>query len=359
MPEVRGVKKLTGAVAERLAASWRLREAMRDVVAAAHPHTQAAPPPAAPFPYARPPADSRPDERPAARRPAVFVTARFRTGSTFLWQLLSAANGVTAYYEPLNERRWFLPDEAAGTDPTHRGVTSYAANYAGLGHLDRHFRRAWTEHRLVMDASSSDRPLQRYLDGLIEAAPPDRLPVLQFNRVDFRLPWLKAHWPAARLVHLYRDPRDQWASSLGHHSPPADVTLAGFAPYDGFYLRPWVRDLRLSLEPLRDLDGEHPYLAFMVLWYLSYLYGRHHADLSLAYEDVTARPVDSIAAILDLADGAPAFDRQAYAAAMPEVVPAKRDGWRRHGDEAFFAAQEIEAIARVDDWIRAAGAPRP
>src|SRR5262245_55459716 len=45
---------------------------------------------------------------PHHRRP-LFITGRFRSGSTLLWQLFRALPGVTCYYEPFNERRWFDP----------------------------------------------------------------------------------------------------------------------------------------------------------------------------------------------------------------------------------------------------------
>src|SRR5262245_10101110 len=39
----------------------------------------------------------------------IFITARFRSGSTLIWNLFRHLSGVTAYYEPLNERKWFDP----------------------------------------------------------------------------------------------------------------------------------------------------------------------------------------------------------------------------------------------------------
>jgi hypothetical protein len=35
----------------------------------------------------------------------VFVTGRFRSGSTLMWSLFRNVPGCTAFYEPLNERR--------------------------------------------------------------------------------------------------------------------------------------------------------------------------------------------------------------------------------------------------------------
>ena len=42
--------------------------------------------------------------RPAHDR-AIFLTSRFRSGSTALWSAFRLLDDVTAYYEPFNERR--------------------------------------------------------------------------------------------------------------------------------------------------------------------------------------------------------------------------------------------------------------
>jgi hypothetical protein len=60
----------------------------------------------------------------------IFITARFRTGSTLLWNLFRNIPGVTSYYEPLNERRWFDPStRGQGVDKTHLGVDEYWTEY--------------------------------------------------------------------------------------------------------------------------------------------------------------------------------------------------------------------------------------
>ena len=67
---------------------------------------------------------------PTLAPPPVFITARFRSGSTFLWQLFKSIQGVTCYYEPLNEAAWFLLDKTtAPLDQTHIGVDDYRAEY--------------------------------------------------------------------------------------------------------------------------------------------------------------------------------------------------------------------------------------
>ena len=66
-------------------------------------------------------------------------------------------------------------------------------------------------------------------------------PVLQFNRIDFRLGWFRRHFPNATILHLYRHPRDQWCSSLVDlPSVPREMTMRAFEPHDHYYLRNWA-----------------------------------------------------------------------------------------------------------------------
>src|SRR5688572_7553199 len=81
-----------------------------------------------------PPSDDRPQP--------VFITARFRSGSTLLWNLFRNVPGCTAFYEPLNERRWFDPAARGDRiDKTHLGVSDYWREYEGLAHLGQWYRQ--------------------------------------------------------------------------------------------------------------------------------------------------------------------------------------------------------------------------
>jgi len=63
----------------------------------------------------------------------VFITARFRSGSTLLCNLFRQVDACTAYYEPFNERRWFDPSVRGNrVDPTHRDVEDYWREYDAL-----------------------------------------------------------------------------------------------------------------------------------------------------------------------------------------------------------------------------------
>jgi hypothetical protein len=82
--------------------------------------------------------------QPALRDDVIIITGRFRSGSTLLWNLFRNINGMTAYYEPFNERRWFDPHvRGARVDPTHKNVDEYWREYEGLealAHLCSPFR---------------------------------------------------------------------------------------------------------------------------------------------------------------------------------------------------------------------------
>jgi hypothetical protein len=61
--------------------------------------------------------------QPSQRHDVIIITGRFRSGSTLLWNLFRNLEGITAYYEPFNERRWFDPHTRGDrVDPTHKKV---------------------------------------------------------------------------------------------------------------------------------------------------------------------------------------------------------------------------------------------
>ncbi|HEY0663456.1 MAG TPA: hypothetical protein VGD18_02490, partial [Thiobacillaceae bacterium] len=79
---------------------------------------------------------SPPSARRAKEAAPIFITARFRSGSTFLWQLFRRLDETTCYYEPLNEAKWFKQDRRNDrVDATHVGVGDYRAEYDGMDDL--------------------------------------------------------------------------------------------------------------------------------------------------------------------------------------------------------------------------------
>ena len=307
---------------------------------------------ALPAPY--PGLGAAPPDAAATGAGAVFVTGRFRSGSTLLWNLFRNLDGFTAYYEPLNERRWFDPARRGDrVDPTHRNVDDYWREYEGLDELGRYYREEWIGRNLFMDAGAWDPGLDAYVRLLLARAPGRS--VLQFNRVDFRLPWLRRQFPEAKVVHLYRHPRDQWCSSLGDLACfPKDGTVADFPPHDKFYLLLWADDLRHHFPFLDRRAVEHPYELFYFLWKLSYLFGRQYAHHSLAFEDLVNDPrteLQKLFAALDIDPGR--HDLQKLQRLI--VRPALRR-WKQYAEDDWFVHLESRCEATLARFL-APGAP--
>ena len=284
----------------------------------------------------------------ALRDDIVFVTSRFRSGSTLLWNLFRQVDGVTSYYEPFNERRWFDPAVRQGhTDESHRGVSDYWTEYNGLEELGQHFREDWIRYELYMDASSWAPEMQRYIELLVERA--EGRAVLQFNRIDLRLEWIRHRFPNAKLVHLYRNPRDQFWSSLFDESiRDPKVSVETFLSRQGFYLGAWCRDLRYRFPFLDPTHAEHAYDLFYLIWRLSYLAGHRFAHHSLAYEDLMERPgeqIDELAKAIHL-EG---VERDKLLA----LVSKGRSGaWREYAEGAWFQEREEHCERLLESWFR-------
>jgi len=288
------LRRLSARVLDTLARSYRFnrtwREANRELFCGQHALRPAG------LAYAPPPArygcagqgegaDAPAPARSDGARP-LFVTARFRSGSTLLWNIFRHTRGLTAFYEPLNERRWFSGGaDADRTDPTHVNAERYGAEYAGMADLGQWFDAEWTYRDLYMDAHSCDRRLARYLAELIARAP--ERPVLQCNRLDFRLPWLRRVFPNADVLWLYRNPREQWLSvQRSSAGAPPGHRLTADESEDYFYTLAWARDLRRVFPCVDPTQHEHAYAVHYLLWRLSYLFGQQYADVGIAYEDL-------------------------------------------------------------------------
>ncbi len=278
----------------------------------------------------------------------VFVSSRFRSGSTLLWNLFRQSGLYTAYYEPFNERRWFDKNSRGdGVDNTHRGVDDYWLEYEHLTELAGFYREDWIRHQLLMTETSWDPDMQHFINTMIEKAP--KAPLLQFNRTDFRLTWLKHQYPNAKIIHLYRHPRDQWCSFLTDPVTMNKDTVTE-TYVDGFYLNTWCQDLSQHFPMLCPTQTPHPYQRFYYLWKLSYLYGKTHADYSLSFEALVTDTKNQLQGLF-AALGHP----DAPIEQLCQLIDApEQERWRSYADENWFAQHESVCEAELSRWLKGA-----
>ena len=138
-----------------------------------------------------------------------------------------------------------------------------------------------------MEADEEYESLAAYLEFLIEAAAP-ATPVLKFNRVDFRLPWLKARFPDARVIHVWRNSRDQWYSTVRAEprerwgDPMLETT---------YELLTWSCALAPEFPFLFSPAVKSSYHRHYLLWRMSKAAGERHSDISVAFtNDMLAAP---------------------------------------------------------------------
>jgi len=292
--------------------------------------------------------ESSVDSQSSQRREAVFVTGRFRSGTTLLWNLFRNIENITAYYEPLNERRWFdRSRRGTRTDPTHKNVEDYWREYDGLEELGQYYREDWIRKRLYMDASSWDPNLKRYIERLLERAP--GRPVLQFNRVDFRLSWLRAQFPGAKIIHIYRHPRDQWCSFLMEPSCfPKDGATKDFEAQDKFYLLMWASDLKYHFPFLDERQVAHPYQLFYYLWKLSYLFGVRYADFSVSFESLVDDPDAQLTALFKATN----IEKYDLARLKALIVRPALGKWTSYAGEEWFREHESRCETVLAEFLK-------
>ena len=289
----------------------------------------------------------RSQETPRRKRScAIFITARFRSGSTLVWNVFRRLPGVTAYYEPFNERRWFdVRNRGSEVDPTHINVSDYWSEYDGLEELGNHFDERWKFEHLYMPEDAWNPAMEQYIRILIERA--RGRAVLQFNEVDMRLPWLRAKFPGAKILHVFRHPREQWCSTLPKGSPQLmGLTLSEFEKIDGFYLLRWGRDLRHYFPFLTLQPDAHPYELFYQIWKISYLFGCFHADCSVAFEQIANEPRSTLQRMFS-AMGLEEYDLDSL---VRVVQPQHGLRWTESPDAGRFAMIEAKVDAMFESY---------
>lgn len=220
----------------------------------------------------------------------IFITGRFRAGTSYLWQLFNRLPAFCAWYEPLHPQ---LPSHVEHIKPKadHVGIDDYWCSYREHPEYVKHYSSDFAHNGLWLESDSQYPELKQYIDGLI-ALSGERQAVLQFNRVDFRLKWLKANYPDATIIHITRKPMQLWNSQRKHlhHSERNNPS----AP-DAYELMQWSVALSSRLPFLAKRNHQHAFFRSYVLQKISDLLGAECADLSLSLEEDVFESDDYVA----------------------------------------------------------------
>jgi len=285
------------------------------------------------------------DTHAARRSDIVFITSRFRSGSTLLWNIFRNTPDCTSYYEPFNERKWFdSSTRGEHVDGSHIGVGNYWLEYDGMTDLIDFYQESWIRDDLYMGQTHWDPLMKKFIIELVKRA--NGRPVLQFNRIDFRLPWLRQNFPNSKVVHLYRNPRDQWCSFLTDKQLMNKLEVA--TNYrDAFYLDIWCKDLTKNFPFLDSRKTPHPYARFYYLWKLSLIFGRQYSDHSISYENLSASPESEVGNLFKTLN----WDSPALAQSYSVVQSPELDKWKSYAESEWFAQHEYECEQTLSEFL--------
>ena len=188
--------------------------------------------------------------------------------------------------------------------------------------------------------------LYDYLTLLIERAP--SRPVLQFNRLDFRLEWFRHRFPEVSLIHLTRNPRDQWLSTFQKQKPfRQDATVAEIGCRDEFYLVSWAKDLSRYIPLLAENADLHPYELSYLIWRLSEVFAENYVDYRLRYESFVQNPRLSIGDLVDRFGLEGLEDLRE----LGSIDASSVDRWTNYADATWFKERERRCERLLQSFV--------
>lgn len=177
----------------------------------------------------------------------VFLTGDFCSGSTLLFTLFRETHEYHCLYEPLHP---LLPEYLIWplrVYEHHYFVRDYFCEFRGFSRINQLFDPRWATRNLYLTADDRADDVYAYISYLIETAS-TRSPkvLLKFNRMTFRLPWLRARFPEAKIVHIHRDKQSQWKSivSRGQEGRKREDIGQDKPNFEGFNIASWCEDLK-------------------------------------------------------------------------------------------------------------------
>ena len=230
----------------------------------------------------------------------IFITGRFRSGTSFLWQVFNELEGYCAWYEPLHPQ---LLSAIKHVKPKcdHVGINDYWQSYRDKPEFESAYSMQFATKQLYLEAEDEYDELEAYINCLIDLSETE-VPVIQFNRVDFRLPWLKAKFPEAKIIHIERNALQLYYSQRKH----IDLMHRDEAHYwDAYELMPWCYALQPQFPFLISTDIDHAFYSFYMIYQLSKLMAAEHCDVSITLDSQVFQSnkfIDKLASVVDLSN---------------------------------------------------------
>ncbi len=221
---------------------------------------------------------------------AIFITGRFRSGTSFLWQLFDQLDGYCAWYEPLHPQ---LLAAIEHTEPKadHVGIVDYWTAYRQHPQFRAAYSASFATQNLFLEPKDEYVELEHYINQLIELSGDDTA-VIQFNRVDFRLSWLKAKFPSVKIIHITRNPLQLYYSQRKHINS-ADRNDVDY--WDAYELQPWCYALSEEFPFLLKHEESHAFYPFYMLYQLSTMAATYCADVSINLDNHVFQSDDFLA----------------------------------------------------------------
>lgn len=211
----------------------------------------------------------------------IFISGRFRSGTSMLWNVFNQLPQYHTWYEPLHPNllshiKYVKPKQ------DHIGIDDYWTNYRKLEGIESFYSQKFGQYKFFLEKHESWNALEKYINFLIEHSE-DKIPVLQFNRMDLRLSWLKNTFPEATFISINREPYPLWLSSRKHILLEFDKEDESYP--DGYDLMQWSADLSVKFPMLQQKNNRSSYYRHYFIWLLSQKLAKYNSDLQLSLEN--------------------------------------------------------------------------
>lgn len=219
-------------------------------------------------------------EETSKKKDIIFISGRFRSGTSMLWNIFNQLPQYCAWYEPLHPN---LLSHIKHVKPKedHMGIDDYWQNYSKLTGIQNYYSSQFGQKNIYLEKHNQWPELKNYIQYLIDNSG-DEIPVLQFNRIDLRLSWIKNNFPDAKIIHIQRESFGLWKSSRKHIK--TDINQENESFPDAYDLLQWSVDLAKNFPMLQAQENRNGYYRHYFIWKLSTMLAKVNCDINLNLE---------------------------------------------------------------------------